>query len=286
MVAMPLAESERAEVDAANANGRVPVVFLHGLWLRREGWGDWRWLFESEGFAALAPAWPGEAVSPAAARAEPRRLAGLSIARILEHCAELIAHLERKPVVVGHSLGGLIAQQLAGRGLAAATVAVAPAPHRGLLPLPVSSVRSAWPVLRDPRQRRRTVSLTEAEFRYAFTNALRPDDAERVFAEHAGPAPGRPVFELALANLNPVTAARVDVRSATRGPLRVIAGERDRVIPPLLARATFKRQRRNLDVTDYVEVPGRGHSLVVDAGWEQVGQLALEFVAKHASTDG
>lgn len=282
---MPLAASERAEVDAANASGRMPVVFVHGLWLRPEGWRDWRWLFESEGFAAVAPAWPGEAPSLAAARAEPHRLAGRSVADVLEHSAAVIARLDRKPVLVGHSLGGLVVQQLAARGLAAATVAVAPAPHRGVLPLPVSSVRSVWPVLRDPRQRRGTVSLTAAEFRYAFTNALRPDDAERVFAEHAGPAPGRPIFELALANLNPATAVRVNLRPPARGPLLVIAGERDRVIPPLLARATFKRQRRHLDVTDYVEVPGRGHSLIVDPGWEQVGQLALEFAAKHASTD-
>ncbi len=282
---MPLAASERAEVDRANASGRVPVVFLHGLWLRPEGWRDWRWLFESEGFTGLAPGWPGEAPTLAEARAEPDRLAGLSVADITTHCAEVIARLERTPVVIGHSLGGLVAQQLAGRGLVTATVAVAPAPHRGVLPLPISSVRAAWPVLRNPRQRRGTVALSRAEFRYAFTNALRPEEADRVFTEHAAPAPARPLFELALANLNPVARTRVDTRAPARGSLLVMAGERDRVIPPVLARATFKRQRRNVDVTDYVEVPGRGHSLVVDAGWEQVGQLALEFVAKHASTD-
>jgi len=282
---MPLGASERAAVDAANASGRVPVLLVHGLWLRPEGWRAWRWLFESEGFAVLTPGWPGEAASPAEARAEPARLAGLAIAQVTDHSAELVARLDRKPVVIGHSLGGLVAQQLAGRGLARATVAVAPAPHRGVLPLPVSSLRAAWPVLRDPRQRRKTVALSAAEFRYAFTNALRQEEADRVYAEEAVPAPGRPLFELALANVNPATRARVDVRAPGRGPLLVIAGERDRVIPPVLARATFKRQRRNPDVTDYVVVPGRGHSLVVDSGWEQIGQLALEFVQKYASTD-
>ena len=282
---MPLGGSERAEVEAANASGRVPVVFVHGLWLPPECWRDWRWQFESEGFAAVTPGWPGEASSPSAARAEPGRLAGLSIAQVTDHFAELVARLDRKPVLIGHSLGGLVVQQLAARGVARATVAVAPAPQRGVLPLPVSSLRSAWPVLRDPRQRGRTVALSPAEFRYAFTNAVRPEEAEQLYAEQAVPAPGRPLFELALANLNPATRARVDVRAPGRGPLLVVAGERDHVIPPVLARATFKRQRRNPDVTDYVVVPGRGHSLVVDAGWEQVGQLALEFVSKHASTD-
>jgi len=282
---MPLGGTERAAVDAANASGRVPVLFVHGLWLAPECWREWRWLFESEGFATLTPGWPGEAASVAAARTEPGRLAGLGIAQVSEHCAELAAALERRPVVIGHSLGGLVAQQLAGRGVGRATVAVAPAPHRGVLPVPVSSVRAAWPALRDPRQRRRTVALSPAEFRYAFTNALRQEEADRLYVEQAVPAPGRPLFELALANLNPATRARVDVRAPGRGPLLVIAGERDRVIPPVLARATYKRQRRNLDVTEYVEVPGRGHSLVADSGWEQVAQLALEFVQKHASTD-
>jgi len=282
---MPLGGTELAAVDAANASGRVPVLFVHGLWLRPESWREWRWLFESEGYAVLTPGWPGEAASPEEARDEPERLAGLAISQVTEHCAELVARLDRPPVVIGHSLGGLVAQQLAGRGLARATVAVAPAPHRGVLPLPVSSLRAAWPVLRDPRQRRRTVALSPAEFRYAFTNALRADEAERLYAEQAVPAPARPLFELALANLNPATRARVDVHAPGRGPLLVMAGERDHVIPPVSARATFRRQRRNADVTDYVVVPGRGHSLVVDTGWEQVAQLALEFVQKYASTD-
>jgi pimeloyl-ACP methyl ester carboxylesterase len=261
------------------------VLFVHGLWLPPQCWRDWRWLFESEGFAALAPSWPGEGATPAEARRQLEHIAGLSIADVTAHCAEVVARLERPPVLIGHSLGGLVVQQLAGRGLARATVAVAPAPHRGVLPLPVSAVRAAWPVLRDPRNRSRTVVLTRGQFRYAFANALRPDEADRLYDEQAVPAPGRPVFELALANLNPATPARVDVRAARRGPLLVLAGERDHVIPPVLARATYRRQRRNPDVTDFVVVPGRGHSLVVDSGWEQVGQLALEFVTKHASTD-
>jgi pimeloyl-ACP methyl ester carboxylesterase len=283
---MPLAASEVGEVDAANASGRVPVLFVHGLWLRPECWREWRWLFESEGFAAVLPGWPGEVPTFEAARADPAALADLSIADITRHCADVIARLERLPVLIGHSLGGLVVQQLAARGLAAAAVAVSPAPHRGVLPLPLSSLRATWPALRDPRQRRQTVVLSPAEFRYAFANALRPDDAERVYAEQAVAAPARPLFELALANLNPATPARVDVRAPQRGPLLVVSGERDRVIPPRLARATVKRQRRNAGVTEYVEVPGRGHSLVVDAGWEQVAQLALEFVSKQASTDG
>jgi pimeloyl-ACP methyl ester carboxylesterase len=195
------------------------------------------------------------------------------------------ARLDRRPVVIGHSFGGLVAQQLAGRGLVSAAVAIAPAPHRGVLPLPLSAIRAALPVLRDPRNRDRAVLLTPAQFRYAFTNALRRGEADEVYETHAVPAPGRPLFQAAFANLNPAAATRVDTRNPARGPLLVVAGERDHTVPSSLAEASYRRQRRNEGVTEFVEVPGRGHSLVVDSGWEQVGQVALEFVAKNASTD-
>jgi pimeloyl-ACP methyl ester carboxylesterase len=279
---MSLTAAELAEIDAANASGRPPVVFVHGLWLLAGSWQQWRWLFESEGYAPIAPGWPGDPLTVDEGRAAPERFAGTSIAAVSDHYADVIERLTRTPVVVGHSFGGLVAQQLAARGLAAATIAIDPAPHRGVLPLPVPALRSSFPVLRDPRNRSTAVMLTAAQFRYAFTNAVPDAEAEELYAVYPVPGAGRPIFQAAFANLNPFTPARVDPRSARRGPLLVMSGERDQTVPRAMAYAAFKRQRRNTAVTEFVEVPGRGHSLVIDRGWEQVAQVALEFARKHA----
>jgi pimeloyl-ACP methyl ester carboxylesterase len=277
-----LTDAELAAIDAANAGGRPPVVFVHGLWLLAGSWDWWRWLFEAEGYAPLAPGWPGDPDSVEEARAHPERFAGTSISAVIDHYADVVGRLTRPPVVVGHSFGGLVAQQLAGRGLAAATVAVGPAPHRGVLPLPLSALRASFPVLSDPRHRNGAVMLTAEQFRYAFTNAVSPVEADELYAAYAVPAPGRPIFQAAFANLDPTTAARVDARTARRGPLLIMSGERDRTVPRAMAYAAYKRQRRNEAVTEFVDVPGRGHSLVIDRGWEQVAQVALEFVRKYA----
>jgi non-heme chloroperoxidase len=279
---MPLTDAELADIDAANASGRPPVVFVHGLWLLAGSWDRWRWLFESEGYAPVTPGWPGDPATVESGRAHPERFAGTSIASVTDHHAEVIERLTRTPVVVGHSFGGLVAQQLAGRGASAATVAIDPAPHRGVLPVPLAALRSSFPVLRDPRNRAVAVMLTPTQFRYAFTNAVSADEADEIYATYPVPGAGRPIFQAALANLNLFSPARVEVRSRQRGPLLVMSGERDQTVPRTMAYAAYRRQRRNESVTEFVEVPGRGHSLVIDRGWEQVAQVALEFVRKHA----
>src|SRR5947208_7213137 len=225
----PIALAE--QIDSANASGRTPVVFVHGLWLLRTSWQRWEALFEQAGLAAVSADWPGDPESVEAARADPDAFAGKGVAQVADHVAGLIARLERKPAVVGHSFGGLMAQIVAGRGLTLAAVAIDPAPFRGVLPLPISALRSAMPVLANPLNRGRAVSLTFDQFRYGWANALEEGEARELFEAFMVPAPGKPLFQAAMANLKPGTQARTDTKNPDRGPLLVISGEKDHTVP-------------------------------------------------------
>jgi pimeloyl-ACP methyl ester carboxylesterase len=206
--------------------------------------------------------------------------ANKTVGDVADHFAEVIGKLDRKPVVIGHSFGGLLAQILAGRGLATATVAIDPAPFRGVLPLPISALRSASPVLTNPANRHRAVPLTYEQFRYGFANAVSEDEARKLYDAFAVPAPGAPLFQAATANLNPWTEAKVDHKNPERGPLLIISGEKDHTVPWAIANASFKKQKKNKGVTEIVEISGRGHALTIDSGWREVADKALEFVRR------
>lgn len=271
---------DEAQVEKAIASGLTPVVFVHGLWLLPSSWDRWAALFEERGYAALSPAWPDDPPSVAEANAHPEVFAGKTVGQVADHFTELVRGLERQPVIVGHSFGGLLAQILAGRGLASVTVAIGPAPFRGVLPLPISALRSSQPVLSNPANRNRAVPLTYEQFRYAFANALGAPEAEELFAAYAVPAPGAPLFQTTTANLNPWTEARVDSKNPDRGPLLIISGERDNTVPRSVAHASYRRQRRNRAVTEIIEIPDRGHALTIDSGWREVAETALTFVGR------
>jgi pimeloyl-ACP methyl ester carboxylesterase len=181
---------------------------------------------------------------------------------------------------VGHSFGGLLTQILAGRGLSAASVAIDPAPFRGVLPLPISALRASAPVLTNPLNRGRAVALTPKQFRYAFANAVSPDEARQLYDAFAVPAPGKPLFQAAIANLNPWTEAKVDSRNPDRGPLLILDGELDNTVPWAIANASYKRQKRNAGVTEIAKVAGRGHALTIDSGWRDVADLSLAFIRR------
>jgi len=272
---------EATAVAAANASGLTPVVFVHGLWLLADSWDAWAELFAEKGYAPVAVDWPGDQASYAEAHATPDSLAGTSVADVADHVAEVIAGLDQTPVVIGHSFGGLLVQMVAGRGLASATVAIDPAPSRGVLPLPISALKAAFPVLGNPANRGRTVTLTFEEFRFGFANAVPEDEARSLYETFHTPAPGRPLFQAATANLFPWTVAKADRKNPARGPMLIISGEKDNIVPWALANAAYKRQAKNSAPTEIVEIPGRGHSLVIDAGWRQVADVALEFLARH-----
>ena len=281
---MTITATERTEVERTNASGRQPVVFVHGLWLLPNSWDPWRELFESKSFATLAPGWPDDPDTVDQARAHPETFAGKSIGAITDHVAEVIRGLERKPVVIGHSFGGLITQKLAGLGLSTASVAIDPGPFRGVLPLPLSSLKAASAVLANPANYRHQVMLTEAQFRFAFTNAVSEEEAADLYRRFPVPGSGMPLFQAATANLNPRTEARVDSKNRYRGPLLIISGELDNTVPWAIANASYRRQKRNPGVTEIVELKGRGHSLVIDSGWREVADTALDFLGRQGIT--
>ena len=275
-------EHEQSQVDRANASGRTPVLFIHGLWLLPSSWDRWAELFEQSGYAPLTPGWPDDPGTVEEAAAKPEVFAGKSIKDVADHYDEVIQKLSAKPAIVGHSFGGLMTEILAGRGLAAASVPISPAPFRGVLPLPISALRSASPVLKNPANRHRAVPLTYDQFRYAFANAVGEDEAKELFETYAVPAPGEPLFQAAVANLNPWTEAKVDHENPDRGPMLIIYGEKDHTVPPSIAKASYKEEAKNPGVTEIAEIEGRGHALTIDGGWRDVADTALEFLKKNA----
>src|SRR6478672_8716254 len=253
--AMTAARIPADEIDEANATGRTPVVFIHGLWLLPSSWDRWAGVFEQAGYTALTPGWPDDPDTVEEANADPEVFAHKTVGQVAHHFADVIGRLERKPAVIGHSFGGLLAQIIAGRGLSAATVAIDPAPFRGVLPLPISALRSSSPVLGNPANRNRAVPLTYEQFRYAFANAVSDDEAKELYETFAVPASGAPIFQAAAANLNPWTEAKVDSKYPDRGPLLIINGQKDNTVPWAVTNASYKKQKRNDGVTEITEVP-------------------------------
>jgi pimeloyl-ACP methyl ester carboxylesterase len=276
-----ITERETHQIDDANASGRTPVVFIHGLWLLPSSWDRWATVFWEAGFATLTPSWPDDPETVEEARANPEVFAKKTVGQVADHVGEVIGKLIKKPAVIGHSFGGLLTQIIAGRGLSAASVAIDPAPFRGVLPLPISSLRSALPVLGNPANRGRAVALTLDQFRYGWANALGEEEAKHLHETFHVPAPGAPLFQAATANLNPWTEAKVDTKKPDRGPLLIVSGEKDHTVPRAIARASFKKQRRNPGVTEFVEIPNRGHALTIDGGWREVADRALAFVRQR-----
>ena len=281
-----ITDHEARQVERANDTGLQPVVFIHGLWLLPSSWDRWAKLFEEAGYIPLTPGWPDDPDTVEEANAHPEVFAKKTVGQVADHFDEVIGGLTRKPAVVGHSFGGLLAQIVAGRGLAAATVAISPAPFRGVLPLPFSALKSASPVLGNPANRNRAVPLTYDQFRYAFANAVSEDEAKELYEAFAVPAPGAPLFQAATANFNPWTEAKVDTESAERGPLLILSGEKDHTVPWSLSHAAYKKQDRNDAVTEILEVPGRGHAITIDSGWREVAETSLNFVKRFVAPDG
>jgi non-heme chloroperoxidase len=273
-------KDELKQVDRANTSGKQPVVFVHGLWLLPSSWDRWAKLFEGAGFVAVRPGWPDDPDTVEEAKAHPEVFARKSVGQIADHFEAVIRELERKPAVVGHSFGGLLTEILAGRGLSAASVAVSPAPFRGVLPLPISALRSASPVLKNPANRHRAVPLTFEQFHYGFANALDESEAKSLYEKYAVPGSGEPIFQAAAANFNPWTEAKVDTKNPERGPMLIVVGTEDHTVPPAIAKASYKKQVKNDGVTEYLELEGRDHALTIDSGWRGVAEVALAFVKR------
>jgi non-heme chloroperoxidase len=277
-----ISERENREIEAANASGNTPVVFIHGLWLLPSSWANWADFFTQAGYAPLTPDWPDDPETVAEARANPDVFAKKTLKQVADHTTEVIEALAKKPVVMGHSTGGLLAQMLAGRGLAAATVAIDPGIFRGVLPLPVSTIRVAGPFLANPLTRGRAITLTFDQFRYGWANALDDEEARELYDTFHVAGSGISLMQMGNANLNPWTEATVDTKNPDRGPLLIIEGEKDHTVAPAIANAAYKLQRRNPGVTEIRTMPNRGHALTIDHGWREVAQTALDFVKRFA----
>lgn len=269
---------EAAEVAAANASGRQPVVFIHGLWLHASSWDAWRERFETQGYATVAVDWPGDATSVDDARNGGDTLAGVGVQDVTDHIAEVVGQLAQKPILIGHSFGGLLVQRVADLGLASASIAIDPAPFKGVLPLPASALKASSPVLGNPANRKKTVTLTFDQFRYGFANAVTQEEARALYEDFHIAAPGRPLFQAATANVSSGKATKINVKNPDRGPLLIINGGADHIVPNVLAKAAFKLQSKNPGRTEFKEIEGRGHSLTIDSGWGDVADAALAFV--------
>jgi non-heme chloroperoxidase len=271
------------QIDEANESRRTPVVFIHGLWLLPSSWDRWAGVFEEAGYAALTPGWPDDPKTVEEANAHPEVFAGKTVGQVADHYEAVVRRLDKKPAVLGHSFGGLLAMIVAGRGLAAASVIVDSAPFRGVLPLPISALRASSPVLGNPANHHRAVPLTYEQFRFAFANAVSEDEAKELYDTFAVPASGTPLFQAATANLNPWTEAKADSKNPDRGPMLIVSGEKDNTAPPAITNAIYKKQRRNPGITETVLVADRGHALTIDSGWREVCDISLSFIQRFTN---
>jgi pimeloyl-ACP methyl ester carboxylesterase len=278
---MAISEIEQREIEQANRSDKTPVVFVHGLWLLASSWDRWRRLFEANGYTTLAPSWPDDPETVEEARKHPEVFARKKVQQITDHHADVIRQLRTPPAIIGHSFGGLVAQKLAGMGLASVTVAIDPAPFQGVLPLPLSAVRAVLPALGNPANWNRAVALTYDQFRYAFANAVTDEEAKSLFDAFPVAGAAAPLFQAAIANVNPWSEARVDTTNPARGPLLILAGDKDHTVPLAMSTAAYRRQRRNPGLTELKQLDGRGHSLTIDAGWQDVAAAALVFINTH-----
>src|SRR5262245_52150271 len=274
-------EREDGEIEAANTSGTTPVVFIHGLWLLPSSWANWADFFKQAGYAPLTPDWPDDPETVEEARANPDVLAKKTLKPVADHTADVISALDEKPAVMGQSTGGLLAQLVADRGRSAQTGAIDQFPFVGVLPLPFSAIRASLPVLKNPLNRGRAITLTFDQFKYGWANAFGDDEeARQLYETYHVAAPGSALMQMANANVNPFSEAKLDVRNPDRGPLLIIDGEKDHTVPWAIANASYKRQRHNAAVTEIRKIPNRGHSLTIDSGWREVAQVALDFVKR------
>jgi pimeloyl-ACP methyl ester carboxylesterase len=256
----------------------TPVVFIHGLWLHASSWTAWEDLFAEAGYAPSAPGWPGDGETVAESREHADSIGDHGIDDVVAHYSKIIGGLPAKPILVGHSFGGMIAQKLLGLDLAAAAVAIDAAQIKGVLPLPLSALRATLPVFKNPTNVHKAVSLTAEQFRYAFGNAIPAVESDELFARWTIPAPGKPLFEAAAANFNPHSPAKVATDNEMRGPLLLVTGGKDHTVPEAVTRATLKQYRHSHAVTDILDFPDRAHSLTIDHGWREVAEATLAWL--------
>ena len=260
---------------------RTPVVFIHGLWLHATSWTPWAELFSEAGYDPIAPGWPGDPDTVEAARANPDAIADHGIDDVTRHYQAIIDTLPARPILIGHSFGGMIAEKLLGLDYGAAAIGIDAAQIKGVLPLPLSALHATLPVFKNPANKHKAVSLTAEQFRFSFGNAVSPEESDALFERWTIPAPGKPLFEAAAANFSLHSPAKVNTANEGRGPLLLVMGGRDHTVPEVITKATVKQYRHSSAVTDLEEFADRGHSLTIDSGWREVADVCLAWLAKQ-----
>ncbi len=263
---------------------RTPVLFIHGMWLHASSWSPWLTLFHNEGYAPVAPGWPGEPDTVGAARANPELVADRGIDAITAHFKTIIESLPAEPILIGHSFGGLIAEKLLGEGVGRAAIAIDPAQIKGVLPLPLAQLRAGLPALGNPLNKHRAVSLTAKEFRFGFGNALAEEESDALFEKWTIPSPALGLFEVAFANFSFHSPSKVNTKNESRGPLLLISGTADHTVPDVTTQASFRQYRDSTAVTELKQFEGRGHSLTIDRGWGDVAAACIVWLREKGLT--
>lgn len=259
----------------------TPVILIHGLWIHSNSWQNWMEVYQQAGYRPMAPGWPGDRDTVAATRRNAVAVANHGIEDITENYRRVIDSIDAAPVVIGHSFGGLIAQKLLADGYARAAVAIDPGQIKGVRPVPLAQIRSGLPVLANPGNKKKAVSLTRKQFRYAFANAVPEAESDDLFDRWAIPGPGRPLFEASTANFSKTSPAAVDTKKGGRGPLLIVGGGKDHTVPEAVAKAAYKLYAGSNATTDYQSFPDRGHSLVFDHGWREIADYTLAWLERQ-----
>jgi pimeloyl-ACP methyl ester carboxylesterase len=267
----------------SNNSATDTIVLIHGLWLTALSWEHWVQHYTEQGYKVIARSWPGMEGDIEELRRDPSATAGLGVTEVVDHYDTIIRKLEKPPIIMGHSFGGLMTQILLDRGLGAAGVAIDPAPVKGILLLPFSAIRSAWPALSNPFNYRKAAPLTPEQFHYAFTNNLSEEASKAVYERYAVPGPDHLLFQASLANFNPHAATAVNFCNDDRAPLLLIAGGNDHVAPASVTKLNYELYRGANAETDYREFPGRSHFTIGEPGWEEVADYALQWARAHAN---
>ena len=273
-----------AENNTPDPGAPDTIVLIHGLWVTPRSWEHWIERYEGRGYRVLAPAYPGLEVEVEALNEDPSPIEALTVPAVVEHYEGIVGALERPPIIMGHSFGGVLTQILLDHGYGAAGVAIDSVPAEGIKVVPVSQIRASFPVLRNPANRHRAVPFTPEQFHFAFANTLRREDSDKVYERYHIPAPGSFVWAAVLDNFTPgMQEGYVNYDNDERVPLLLIAGGEDHVLPASLTESTFKHYRNSSAVTDYHEFPGRSHYTIGEDGWEEVADYALEWAEEKAT---
>jgi pimeloyl-ACP methyl ester carboxylesterase len=258
---------------------KKPIVFIHGLWMHAGSWQPWMDFFTQHGYETISPAWPGDSSTVAESRTNSQAIANRGVTEIANNYAQVITTLSQPPIVIGHSFGGLIAQVILGRGIASAGIAIDPAPIKGVWQLPFTALKASFPVLGNPFNYKKAISLTYNQFRYGFANAITDQEARELYDRWTIPAPARPLFQAATATFAG-SETKVNTANAKRGPLLITGGEKDNIAPPVVGEASRKKYPSSV-VTDFKLFTGRGHSLIIDHGWREVAEYSLSWLNKN-----